>query len=110
MLRGFIESVSSWTAELEVQSGVYAHKDYDFLKPRVDLETRALSTRDKAHLDLDYPLDVRAEVDMNVAMDSKGNFIEVRGDIRPGDKVVIRGGERLRAGQQVNPLQQVAGE
>lgn len=32
-----------------------------------------------AHLDLDYELDVRAEVDMNVAMDSKGNFIEVQG-------------------------------
>jgi len=33
----------------------------------------------KAYLDLDYELDVRAEVDMNVAMDSKGNFIEVQG-------------------------------
>ena len=30
-------------------------------------------------LDLDYELDVRAEVDMNVAMDNKGNFIEVQG-------------------------------
>lgn len=33
----------------------------------------------KAYLDLDYELDIRAEVDMNVAMDSKGNFIEVQG-------------------------------
>ena len=33
----------------------------------------------KAYLDLDYELDVRAEVDMNVAMDRKGNFIEVQG-------------------------------
>ena len=33
----------------------------------------------QAYLDLDYELDVRAEVDMNVAMDSKGNFIEVQG-------------------------------
>lgn len=33
----------------------------------------------RAYLDLDYELDVRAEVDMNVAMDSKGNFIEVQG-------------------------------
>lgn len=32
-----------------------------------------------AYLDLDYPLDVAAEVDMNVAMDSRGNFIEVQG-------------------------------
>ncbi len=30
-------------------------------------------------LDLDYPLDVRAEVDMNVAMNHKGDFIEVQG-------------------------------
>lgn len=30
-------------------------------------------------LDLDYPLDVRAEVDMNVAMNNKGKFIEVQG-------------------------------
>ena len=30
-------------------------------------------------LDLDYPLDVRAEVDMNVAMNSQGQFIEVQG-------------------------------
>ena len=33
----------------------------------------------KAHLDLDYPLDVRAEVDMNVAMNHKGQFVEVQG-------------------------------
>ncbi|MFN3165809.1 MAG: ribonuclease PH [Phycisphaeraceae bacterium] len=33
----------------------------------------------KPYLDLDYALDVRAEVDMNVAMDAKGNFIEVQG-------------------------------
>jgi ribonuclease PH len=30
-------------------------------------------------LDLDYPLDVRAEVDMNIAMNNKGKFIEVQG-------------------------------
>lgn len=32
-----------------------------------------------ATLDLDYPLDVRAEVDMNVAMNGEGQFIEVQG-------------------------------
>lgn len=32
-----------------------------------------------ATLDLDYPLDVRAEVDMNVAMNGDGQFIEVQG-------------------------------
>lgn len=30
-------------------------------------------------LDLDYPLDVRAETDLNVAMDARGRFIEVQG-------------------------------
>ncbi len=30
-------------------------------------------------LDLDYPLDVRADVDMNVAMTHKGEFVEVQG-------------------------------
>ena len=29
--------------------------------------------------DRDYPLDVRAEVDMNVAMNARGQFIEVQG-------------------------------
>ena len=31
------------------------------------------------HLDLDYPLDSKADVDMNVAMNHKGQFIEVQG-------------------------------
>ncbi|MFA9477298.1 ribonuclease PH [Phycisphaerales bacterium AB-hyl4] len=31
------------------------------------------------YTDLDYPLDVRAEVDMNVAMNHQGQFIEVQG-------------------------------
>ena len=31
------------------------------------------------HLDLDYPLDVHAEVDMNVAMNHEGEFIEIQG-------------------------------
>jgi hypothetical protein len=30
-----------------------------------------------------------------------GSYIEVRGDIRGGDPVVVRGAERLRSGQQV---------
>ena len=34
---------------------------------------------EKVHLDLDYPLDVRAEVDMNVAMNHKGAFVEIQG-------------------------------
>ena len=33
----------------------------------------------QTYLDLDYPLDVRAEVDMNVAMNHKGDFVEVQG-------------------------------
>jgi len=33
----------------------------------------------RARLDLDYPLDSRADVDMNVVMDTDGRFIEVQG-------------------------------
>jgi len=33
----------------------------------------------KAVLDLDYPLDVRAEVDMNIVRTSRGEFVEVQG-------------------------------
>jgi multidrug efflux pump subunit AcrA (membrane-fusion protein) len=41
---------------------------------------------------------------------AEGDFIEVIGAVQPGDAIVIRGGERLRAGQQVTPTQQVSGE
>lgn len=34
---------------------------------------------DVARLDLDYELDVRAQVDMNVAMNHRGEFVEVQG-------------------------------
>ena len=33
----------------------------------------------KAVADLDYPMDFAAEVDMNVVMTGKGNFVEVQG-------------------------------
>ena len=33
----------------------------------------------QAYLDLDYPLDVAAEVDMNVVMNGRGEFVEVQG-------------------------------
>jgi RND family efflux transporter MFP subunit len=36
---------------------------------------------------------------------SDGLMIEVRGDVRAGDQIVIRGGERLRAGQAVQILE-----
>jgi ribonuclease PH len=35
-------------------------------------------------LDLDYPLDSRAEVDLNVVMNGKGQFIEVQGTAEDG--------------------------
>ena len=41
---------------------------------------------------------------------AEGDFIEVTGAVRPGDMVVIRGGERLRGGQQVSPAKQVSRE
>ncbi|MBB5208881.1 efflux RND transporter periplasmic adaptor subunit [Chiayiivirga flava] len=33
--------------------------------------------------------------------DTLGDLVEVRGDIAPGDRLVVRGGERLQAGQRV---------
>ena len=41
---------------------------------------------------------------------AEGGYIEVIGEISPGDAVVIRGAERLRAGQEVTSKQQAAGE
>ena len=41
---------------------------------------------------------------------AEGDFIEVIGDIQPGDAVVIRGGERLRPGQEVTATEQVSDE
>lgn len=41
---------------------------------------------------------------------AEGNFIEVIGEVQPGDAVVIRGGERLRPGQEVTATEQVPGE
>jgi len=38
----------------------------------------------RAHLDLDYALDSRAEVDMNVAMTAEGGFVEVQGTAERG--------------------------
>ena len=40
---------------------------------------------------------------------AEGDLIEVQGDIQPGDRVVIRGGERLRPGQEVELREQVSG-
>ena len=41
---------------------------------------------------------------------AEGDYIEVIGDIGPGDDVVTRGAERLRAGQEVAPKQGASGE
>ena len=45
----------------------------------------------------------RVEVTTGIA---SGDYIEVHGDVQPGDRVVIRGGERLRDGQTVSILNQ----
>lgn len=41
---------------------------------------------------------------------AQGDFIEVQGGIQAGDRIVIRGGERLRPGQEVELQEQVPGE
>lgn len=48
----------------------------------------------------------RIDVELGAA---EGDFIEVTGEINPGDSVVIRGGERLRDGQPVT-ISTVSGE
>jgi len=63
-----------------------------------------------ARLDLDYDLDVRAEVDMNVVMSSEGRFVEVQGTGEHGTfdrsqldgllELAIRGIRALDAEQQ----------
>ena len=40
---------------------------------------------------------------------AEGDLIEVQGGILPGDRIVIRGGERLRPGQEVE-LREQAGK
>jgi RND family efflux transporter MFP subunit len=44
----------------------------------------------------------RVEVETGVG---RGELIEVRGDVTAGDRVVVRGGERLRSGQPVHILE-----
>jgi multidrug efflux pump subunit AcrA (membrane-fusion protein) len=41
----------------------------------------------------------RVEISTGIA---SGNLIEVIGDLKAGEKVVVRGGERLRPGMPVN--------
>ncbi len=48
----------------------------------------------------------RVDIELGSA---EGDFIEVIGDVQPGDSVVIRGGERLRDGQSVTISSLIAG-
>lgn len=60
---------------------------------------------DQVHLDLDYPLDVRAEVDMNVAMNHKKQFIEIQGTGEHGTFDKAQLDEMLElAGKGINRL------
>jgi len=56
-----------------------------------------LSSEDKAE---------KISVDVGIAV---GELVEVRGNLNDGDRVVIRGGERLRNGQSVTILKTTAG-
>ncbi|MEN1678607.1 MAG: type VI secretion system tip protein TssI/VgrG [Planctomycetota bacterium] len=52
------EHVSEWRAEREVQTGAYVLDDYDFTKPRVDLEGRSAVSRQHSQAEYeqyDYP-------------------------------------------------------
>jgi ribonuclease PH len=52
----------------------------------------------KTYLDLDYPMDSAAEVDMNVVMTGRGRFVEIQGT----------GEEATFDEQQLNSLLQLA--
>jgi RND family efflux transporter MFP subunit len=47
--------------------------------------------------------DIAEKVSVEIGI-AAGEYVEVRGDIKDGDRVVIRGGERLRPGQKVQIL------
>ncbi|MFC4161723.1 type VI secretion system Vgr family protein [Chitinimonas lacunae] len=47
------ETVSSWQSQREVLSGQHEINDYDFLKPRADLTSRAMEVRSHALADYD---------------------------------------------------------
>jgi type VI secretion system secreted protein VgrG len=58
--RSQIEHVNAWTIARQVQPGAYAHRDYDFERPQVELLTRATSPRPHAWSEyerFDYPGD-----------------------------------------------------
>jgi ribonuclease PH len=62
-------------------------KFYDPSKALVD-QLAAVSVgvvEGKAYLDLDYHLDSRAEVDMNVAYTARGKFVEIQGSAENGE-------------------------
>jgi type VI secretion system secreted protein VgrG len=53
-----VEHVSAWRLSRQVQPGAYAHRDYDFERPNVDLSTRATAPRrheQSRHERFDYP-------------------------------------------------------
>jgi type VI secretion system secreted protein VgrG len=58
LARPDIEHVSSWTPSHEIQPGVYAHDDYDFERPSVDLLSKKTVSRSHPHSSgeiYDYP-------------------------------------------------------
>jgi len=65
--------------------------------PRDALVLRRAST----HLFKIEDNDIARQVPVTTGIAS-GDYIEVNGDLNPGDRVVIRGGERLRSGQTVS--------
>ena len=65
----------------------YDPKFYDPAKALID-ELAAVSVgvvEGRAYLDLDYPLDSKAQVDLNVACTARGKFVEVQGSAENGE-------------------------
>lgn len=56
--RSDVEHVSRWRLSRQVQSGAYAHRDFDYERPDVDLSARAIAPRQhrqSRHERFDYP-------------------------------------------------------
>jgi RND family efflux transporter MFP subunit len=91
---------SSWLAGLSIRVGVPSAKAREVVAiPRDALVLRRGGSSVFRILDDDTAEQVAVTTGIAI-----GPYIEVVSKIRPGDRVVVRGGERLRPGQQVQVL------
>lgn len=83
---GDFERVTSFRTETEVQSGVYSHTDFDYMNPRMSLETRARAREGRAE-----------PIGTLEVFDYPGKYTS----IASGEEVAIRRMEELHARLEV---------